>query len=145
MGGFPPHEIIIGGASGNHRFQLMLAVFQVPGKQLLDSAAFKRCPLSIGIKVGSDRLAIHEELDGIKIERIPALKCQKNCQSGIGWMQALLLKSDNEALLQRVVTLEGQMVELAGTSSSLLPSSSFGSFKVQTFPSIQKRSQGKSK
>jgi hypothetical protein len=95
MGGFPPHEIIIGRASGNHRFQLMLAVFQVPGEQLLDSAAFKRCPLSIGIQVGSDRLAIHEELDGIKIERIPALKCQENCQSGIGWMQDFLLKGED--------------------------------------------------
>jgi len=94
MDGFPTHEIIIGGAGRNHRFQLVLAVCQVPGEQLLDPATFKRGPLSFRIQVGSHGLAIDEKLDGIKIEGIPALKCQKNCQSGIGWMKDLLFKGE---------------------------------------------------
>jgi hypothetical protein len=45
--------------------------------------------------VRSHRLAIYKQLDGIKIEGIPALKCQENCQSGIGWMQDLLFKGED--------------------------------------------------
>ena len=42
--------------------------------------------------MGGHWLAIHKQLDGIEIEGIPALKCQKNCQPGIGWVQHLLFE-----------------------------------------------------